>query len=215
MKEIEKIIMVMMVIVLCLGTAEVKALILNDGGVHTIDWTIDDWVRVEDSATGDFTTFNLVDGGSITWWVTATDHSEVNIFDGSIEDNLWTYHYSQSTISGGSIAYNLNASNDSEVSISGGSIGINIDVRDNSQVYIFGSGFEIDGVPVGYGEITTGTIDEFGRLTGTLTGVLQTGDPLDNVYYIESDASIFLVPEPASLLLLSLGSMWLRRKNRV
>ena len=206
----KKMIMVTVVAVLCLGAAEVKALILNDGGVHTVDWIIDEPVSVEDSPGGDFTTLNLIDGGSIALWLNALDNSEINIIGGSVQDDLWAYHYSRTIISSGSITDDLNTSHNSKIFISGGSIGDEIDVRDYSEVTIFGSAFEIDGIPVGYGQITTGIIDEFGRLTGTLTGLLQSGDPLNNVYYIQPDAFIYLVPEPATLLLISVGSLIIR-----
>jgi len=215
MKEIEKIIMVIMVTVVCLGTAEVNALIFNDGGTHTIDWTIDEPVWVEDSPTDDPTTLNLVDAGQITNSLNVFDYSQVNMSGGSIGFELYTYDFSQATISGGSITYDLNASYDSEVFMSGGLIGDEIDVRDNSKVTIYGSDFEIDGVPVDYGRITMGTIDEFGNLTGVLTGILQSGDPLDNVFYIQPDAFIFLVPEPATLLLVGLGALCFRRRKRM
>ena len=203
MKEIEKIIMVIMVTVVCLGTAEVNALIFNDGGTHTIDWTIDQPVSVEDSPGGDFTTLNLVEGGSITWWLNALDNSKINIFGGAIQDDLWTYHYSQTTISAGSITDDLNASNDSVVFISGGSIGDQIVATDASQINILGSNFEIDGVPVGYGEISV--------TSGLLTGTLENGiDIINNNFYIDPDASIFLVPEPSTLLMLGAGCLIFR-----
>ena len=208
MKEIEKIIMVMIVIILCLGTVEVKALILNNGAVHTVDWTIDEPVSVEDSPGGDFTTLNLVDGGSISLWLNALDNSEINIFGGAIQDDLWTYHYSQTTISAGSITDDLNASDASEVFISGGWIGDQIIAADASQITILGSNFEIDGVPVGYGEI--------GVTSGLLTGNLENGiDMINNNFYIDPDASIFLVPEPSTMLLVGLGALCLRRRNRI
>ncbi len=205
-------IFIMMVTLLCVGASDVQALILNDGGVHTIDWTIDDWVWVEDSPTDDLTTLNLVNGGQITNSLNVFDYSRVVISGGSIGFELYTYDFSQATISGGSITYDLNASYDSKVFMSGGSVGDEIDVRDNSEVTISGIDFEIDGVPVDYGQITTGSIDEFGNLTGTLTGVLQSGDPLNNVFYIQPDAFIFLVPEPATILLIGLGGLMLRRR---
>ena len=210
MKEIEKIIMVVILTVLCVGVPDVQALIFNDGGVYTIDWTIDEPVWVEYSPTDDPTTLNLVEGGEISDWLNVFDYSHANISGGSIGFELHTYDFSQATISGGSIAYDLMAFNDSEIFISGGLIGDEIDVRDYSQVSIYGSGFEIDGVPADYGQITTGTIDEFGRLTGTLTGILQNGDPLNNVFYIEPDARITLVPEPATLLILGAGCLIFR-----
>lgn len=208
-------IFIMMVTLLCLSTAKVNALIFNDGAIHTIDWTIDDAVWVEDSPTDDPTTLNLIDGGEIVNWLNVFDYSHANISGGSIGFELHTYDFSQASISAGSIAYDLMAYHDSEIFISGGSIGDEIDVRDNSEVTISGSDFEIDGVPVDYGQITTGSIDEFGNLTGTLTGVLQSGDPLDNVFYIQPDAFIFLVPEPATLLLIGIGVLCLRRRIKM
>ena len=207
-------IFVIMVTLLCLGTAEVNALILNDGGVHTVDWIIDEPVSVEDSSGSDFTTLNLVDGGEIVSWVNVFDYSQFNMSGGSIGFELFTYEYSQATITGGSIANDLFAFDESHVFVSGGTIADEIDVRDISQVTISGSDFGIDGVPVDYGKITTGSIDEFGRLTGTLTGILQTGDTLNNVFYIEPDASIFLVPEPATALMFGIGIFWFIKKRR-
>ena len=210
-----KIITIIMLAVVCLGTSEVQALILNDGGVHTIDWTIDDPVWVEDSLGGEFTTLNIIDGGQITRWIEVFDYSQVNMSGGSIGFELFTWDNSQANISAGSIAYDLNTSDDSEVFVSGGTIGDGIDVRHNSEVTIYGTDFEVDGVPVDYGQITTGSINEFGRLTGILTGSLQNGDTLNNIFYIEPDAAIFLVPEPGTLILLGLGSLIMRKKAAV
>ena len=211
----KKIIMVIMVTVVCLGADEGKALILNDGGVHTVDWIIDEPVSVEDSPGGDFTTLNLVDGGEIVNWLNVFDYSQVNMSGGSIGFELFTWDNSRAIISSGSIAYDLNTSGESYVEISGGLIGDELNVRENSLIKIFGSNFAVDGFSVGYGEITAGTINELGMLTGTLTGILQSGNPLNNVFYIEPDAAIYLVPEPASLLLAVWGALWLRRRNRI
>jgi hypothetical protein len=210
MKNFEKIIMVMMLTVICLGTSEVKALILNDGGVHTIDYQLDDNVWVEDSLSDEFTTLNLVDGGIIRDWINVFDYSQFNMSGGSIEFELFTWDNSQAYISSGSIAYDLNVFHSSNVSIYGGTIGDEVLARDFSEITIYGSGFMVDGIPVDYGPITMGTINELGMLTGTLTGILQSGDPLDNVFYIQPDAAIFLLPEPATMLLVGLGGLILR-----
>jgi hypothetical protein len=47
-------------------------------------------------------------------------------------------------------------------------------VRDSSSVTIVGRRFEVDGVPVSYGDLAA--------LTGTLTGTLASGDPVDNSF---------------------------------
>ena len=211
----KKIIIVTLAMVLCVGTAEVSALILNDGGVHTVDWTIDEPVWVEDSPTDDPTTLNLVDGGEISDWLSVFDYSQINISGGSIGWVVETYEYSQATISGGSIVNSLYAFSESNVEISGGLIGDELNVRDNSLVEIYGSNFAVDSIPVGYGQITVGTINELGMLTGTLTGILDSGELINNAFNIDPDATIFLVPEPATLLLVGLGALCLRRRKRM
>ncbi len=210
----KKIIVVMITTAICLGTSEVKALILNDGTVHTVDWTIDEPVSVEDSPGGYFTTLNLLDGGEITNWINVLDYSLITLSGGSIGYDLFAYDFSHTTIYSGSIGYDLYAFDYSQVELTGGSIGNFLSAREYSQVTIFGSDFAVDGIPVGYGPITEGTINELGMLTGTLTGTLQYGDLIDNFFYIDPDATIILVPEPASLLLLGAGSLCFRRRNR-
>lgn len=211
----KKIIAVMIITAMCLATSEVQALIFNDGGVYTIDYPLDDNIWVEDSPLDQFTTLNIIDGGIIRDWVEAMDHSHINITGGSIGFDLYAEEYSQVVISGGFIAYDLNAIYESQVSVYGGIIGDEILTRDYSQITIYGSDFAVDGIPVGYGLITTGTVDEFGTLSGTLTGILDNGDLINNTFYIEDDANIFLVPEPTTMVLLSLGIFFLNKKKRI
>ena len=46
-----------------------------------------------------------------------------------------------------------------------------------------------------------------------LTGMLNSGDLLDNDFYIGYDAKIVLAPEPATLLLVGLGGLMFRRRK--
>ena len=207
-------IFIIMVTLLCLGTAKVNALTLNDGGVHTIDYQLDDNVWVEDSPSDEFTTLNIVDDGIIRDWVNVFDYSKVNMSGGSIGYDLLTWDNSQAVISGGLIASEIYAFGDSYIEIYGSTITDVINVRENSLVEIYGSNFAVDGIPVDYGQITVGTINELGMLTGTLTGTLDSGELINNAFNIDPDATIYIVPEPATLLLFCVGSLWLRRRYR-
>jgi hypothetical protein len=204
----KKIIMVTVVAVLCLGAAEVNALILNDGGVHTIDYQLDDYVWVEDGPLDEFTTFNLVDGGIIRDWVEAMEHSHINITGGSIGLALHAEEYSQVVMNEGLIESDLNTFNDSEVFILGGTIEGGLNIQDNSQVTIAGTNFAINGFPADYGTYTA-----LDYTSGILTGLLSNGDPMSNDFGIANDASITLVPEPTTLILTGIGVLLLRRRN--
>ena len=65
-------------------------------------------------------------------------------------------------------------------------------------ISIHGSDFAVDGVPFGYGELTSilggSPWDEPNR---NLTGTLASGEPINNGFYIGYDAKIVLVPAPA------------------
>ena len=50
--------------------------------------------------------------------------------------------------------------------------------------------------------------------TGTLTGILANGDAISNDFYISTNASIVLMPEPTALLLVGLGVVIMRRRKR-
>jgi len=117
-------------------------------------------------------------------------------------------------VSGGKVG-DLGVHHSSQVIVSGGLLEGDMYLSTNGVLTIDGSDFAIDGTPVGYIELTSilglGYDDEpYRRLTGTLLN----GDPLDNDFRIGNSAKIILVPEPATLLLLGLGGLILRRKRR-
>jgi len=157
-----------------------------------------------------------VSGGSVGRWLVARDSSQLIVSAGSIEEDLSARDSSQVTISGGSIGLALIASETSEVTISGGLIGeeiwAGVHPTHDSLITFLGSDFAINGISVGYGEFDTGGSD---WVHGTLTGTLANGDPLNNGFYIYGDSSIVLVPEPATIGLLGLGSLVLLRKRRM
>ena len=110
------------------------------------------------------------------------------------------------TISGGEMLFGgVDANDNSRVSISGGlfeSLRAGRSSGDHtSLITIAGSGFNYP-----FGEIPDSA--------GTLTGMLANGDPIDAPFSIYDNASIVLVPEPATLSLLALGGLALLSRRR-
>jgi len=170
--------------------------------------------------------------GMIIGCISAHDNSQVVLSGGATTNGINASGNSHVTVSGGSTSY-LIADYDSRVSISGGSIsnaiadmslwthrnsktiisggtmkGI-ICLQDISCIEFIGTDFAIDGSPFGYGKFNP-PISGYGCV---LTGTLANGDYLDNKLVFYDGSSIILTPEPATLLLLGLGSVMLRRKR--
>jgi len=261
-----------LVLFLCACPA-IGTIYLNDGGIHDIDYKIEDSLWVDYGTPGLYTTVNWLDGGKISdalcgyknsrisisggtvrnlnsWdssqvdvsggsiyaYLVSCDSSQVDIFGGSICE-LCSYHSSQVDISGGSISefgsYDsshvkisggsisgewLRSYDTSQVDISGGSIGVDalFELCDESMVQIFGYDFAVDGQPVGYGELTSiHGGHPYNEPLRHLTGTLLSGEFIDKDFRIGHDAKIVLtIPEPATVLLLGLGGLALRKRRR-
>jgi hypothetical protein len=79
----------------------------------------------------------------------------------------------------------------SSVGIEGGEICATLRVQDSSTITIAGTDFAVDGSPVPYGDLTA--------LTGTLTGTLASGDPINSDFSQGGGSytgTITLVPPP-------------------
>jgi len=132
--------------------------------------------------------------------IVLNDHSQVDFTDGSFFVNLESCGNSQVSVKGGNFGALI-------IYAPGGSIhepATDIFVRDNSRIIIYGEDFKIDDISVGYGRIDVAS--------GILSGTLDNGGYIYTDFYVYDNASIILVPEPATLILLSFGGIILLRK---
>jgi hypothetical protein len=170
-------------------------------------------------------------GGSI-WYLYSYDSSQVNMSSGSIGGFLLINDSSQVDISGGYIfgfgsygSSQVNISGGligglwtddfSQVNISGGSIDRDLVLLKQSKIQISGRDFEVDGQTVGFGELTSilggNPYNEPARY---LTGTLLSGELINNNFRIGYDARIVLIPEPATIALLGIGSLFFRKRRK-
>jgi len=216
--------------VLFLGWDEANAtIVFNDGLTHEIDFYIDDVVEVMDNTMGEPTTVRLLAGGMVQWQLKVYGHSQLYIIGGSLENDLWFYDESKVDISGGTIRTHLSAYGLSEVTIWGGTFGDNyfgdpIAGYEQSFISIYGGEFSADTqlLSKDFSQIVLGGDFNYPYglyrhvdfpSGGRLTGILAMGNTIDNTFSIEDNGSIRLIPEPATLLLLSLGVVMLRRRR--
>ena len=132
------------------------------------------------------------------------------------------------TITGGSIGADLIvAINNSTITISGGefSTGSVLIAQEYGTIYLNGTNFEVGGTPLVYGDRlsqfgTPGTEGGGNYETGLITGILADGSALSNTFEVwydfehPGDAEIFIIPEPATFLLLGFGVLALSRRKR-
>lgn len=229
---------VVAVTILGLGAVSIRAdIILNDGGMHNIDYRLGGPSGYEqlDIYDGPIpTTVNFLEGGSAVD-VRVNDSSRFNMYDGYIQDGLfaddsslvnvyggkvnqafWLTGFGLANVYGGTISELLFTYDNSICNIYGGAINADIFVRDSSILNIYGSGFMLDGSPVDYGPLAP--------LTDTciLTGTLRMGDSLSytDLRAFPDTATINLietqiVPLPGAVLLgmigLSIAAVKLRK----
>jgi len=117
--------------------------------------------------------------GEVERDLNASNNAKVFIYGGSIGRHLESNNYAEVSISDGSIDYDLIANDDSQVVISGGSIGRSLITNQNSQVVLIGTNFNY---PLGY----------IPDASGTITGTLANGYPIDVPFVRKGNSAILL-----------------------
>ena len=131
----------------------------------------------------------------------ANDAGHITVHTGSVVlDDVFTNDSATIVIEDAEIGQRMFANGSSRIDFSGGSVALDIQSNGTSVVRIFGVDFAVDGTAVPFGPVAA--------LSGTLTGELADGSPLDNAFTRQEMATILLeeVPEPAAPLLLLAGA---------
>jgi hypothetical protein len=224
----KKMILVFFAFLLTVSLAN-AIVVFDDGDMHTIDYFLNDKAEIRDNEGGNPTTLTLSSGGTIQWQLYSYGHSQFNLEGGTIFNDIWLYDDSNVKIKDGYVKTHLTAGGNSRVDISGciygeEYIGESVRANDNSTIFIRGGQFGLDTAFYAFNNSTIiisgsnfnydyGIYTRFDLPSGHLTGLLDNGDILNNNFQIEDYASIVLIPEPCTLLLLGLGGMMLRKRN--
>ncbi len=149
-------------------------------------------------------------GGDVGFVVRARDEATMYVSGGEVGGYVILEDSAQLEMTGGSARAALQSHGDSIATIRGGVFREAIQAYDASTVFIAGSGFEVDGNPVPYGDLTA--------LSGILTGTLASGEPLD-LWFGQGGGTytgtITLIPEPATGLLFGAGLAGLALRRRL
>jgi hypothetical protein len=141
--------------------------------------------------------------GGLVWTQSAHGTSTINITDGR-NDGLYAFDNSVINISGGIMNNYIYASGSSTINISGGSIGGVLHSIETSNITFYGQHFVLGGGLSLYGNELIGT--------GTLSGQWFDGTSWTTQITTNDTTATILIPEPASLLLLALGGLLIRKR---
>lgn len=196
---------------------------INDGQFHEVDYSVTGDLNISNDSTVD-----VLAGSDIELDISIFDTSIANITGGVIGDDVWIYNDAELNVSGGNIGHVIGANDNSSVylsggsksiiasnefsyvEISGGAISDSIVAFDDSEIKIMGYNFEIDSSPIGSMILSSST-----HPAGNLTGYLIDNTYIDVDFEILLNSSIVIenIPEPATLTLLTLGGLALRRRR--
>lgn len=153
--------------------------------------------------------------GVVSVYDTPPDYTTVDMFGGSTI-TLITYDSSIANIYGGEIAGSIETHNLSTLNIQGGSVSLDfLAVGGSSTLNVYSGNFFVGNSPM-FSESSTVTIYGYGF---NYDGFELTGFLLDDSPFTMREVSLAdyehmnLIPEPCSLILLSLGTLILRARR--
>ena len=177
----------------------------------------------------------IINGGRIDNTLWSGDNSQI-IMNSGIAQIISVDIYSELVMHGGQITNTLVLGSETPAIITGGTIGeIGVNSRltmsggiiqngigasGSGLMTLIGADFQVNGHNVGYGDHAstwaTPGIDPWGHpwLTGTVTGILESGDVINNSFSFYQNGDITFVPEPVTFLMLLTGAFIIRRRKR-
>ncbi len=195
---------------------------VNNGSVNKLAATGDCTVTVNGGIINSIFTYNtsttIISNGLISNNIQTQNSSEVTISGGTVNNYIHAYNNSTITISGGVTNNNIISHDSGIIDIMGGTINSSFQAYDGT-IYLYGNNFSVNSTALSFGDDLRdyGTLGSSGLwLSGPITGILQDGSVLDTYFSVwtDSDAQIIIIPEPATILLLTLGGLALRKKRR-
>lgn len=210
MKIKSTLVVVILLAALGFPSPKVSATVFFDNDqTNYVDYPINDFVWVK----GTITIVNWLSGANAIG-LEASETSSIIVSGGSTDYDLEAYENGNIIIESGFIGDELGAYDQSQISLKGGQVNSNLFVDSHGILTIYGTDFIVEGITVGYIELTTLLGGGFyHESTRHISGGLSNGQMLDNDFYIGGSGKIALVPEPATLLLLGLGAVMVRRKH--
>jgi hypothetical protein len=145
-----------------------------------------------------------ISGGTLIGEIWLDSDAQLVFEDGFLHGELLVADHSHLEMEGGLVSDDLRVIG--TAAVRGGEFFGDFIAEFEGEIQIVGSDFQLWGEPIGYGDLVP--------LSGSLTGVLENGDPL-NIYFIRNqlvvsesetlEGRITLLPEPAQTLMLMAG----------
>ena len=195
---------------------DIDAVVANNPGTHVqvVDGAQVFWIGASHYST------IQIDGGTFYWGLSSSDNASITV-NGGTAGSLLASGQSLIEMNGGTIQTRIAAFDYSTINIRGGVFSqLSIDrlmTDHGGTIYLYGTNFTVGGQQLHNGD----SLRDYGiisgsDLTGTLNGTLANGPsfsvPFSFVGNVQS-GDIIVVPEPATLALLALGGLVLRKKQ--